>query len=201
MNQRNVVTPLAPLTLNVNQSYERNDGGCAATEDTDDNAANFRVNAVSSTPENMTFNCNSCVGVVCTAPPNGDCWKTQGTCKLGTCSYTQIGIGSACSDGDACTLGDTCNASGVCNPGSAAVCNTPPASTCSDPKTLVTYMTGTCSAATGCTYTKVTTSCPFGCNGTTLQCDPDPCTNKTCTTPPANGCYDAAGTCAAGACI
>src|SRR5262249_29862907 len=52
-------TPLAPLSNNVNQSYERNNGSCAA-HDTDDNTADFRFNASTSNPQNLTFDCNSC---------------------------------------------------------------------------------------------------------------------------------------------
>ncbi len=194
-------TPLAPMTANVNQSYERNDGGCAATQDTDDNAADFRFNAASSGPQNSSFNCSSCSGVVCDSPPNSQCWATAGTCSAGTCNYKQSATGTSCSDGDACTVGDSCDSSGNCASGSAAVCNSPPANACSDPQTLVTYSpAGVCSSLAGCTYQSTSTQCPFGCNGSTAQCNPDPCTNVSCTTPPTNGCYAAGGTCSKGSC-
>ncbi|HVU02140.1 MAG TPA: lamin tail domain-containing protein [Polyangiaceae bacterium] len=195
-------TPLAPMSSNVNQSYERDNGGCAATVDTDDNASDFRFNASTSGPQNAGFNCNSCTGVTCNQPPNGQCWAATGTCSAGTCSYTQFSTGTSCSDGDACTVGDACDASGLCVSGAAATCNSPPAASCSDPQTLVTFAAaGTCSSVAGCVYAKTTTHCDFGCNGTTKACNPDPCTAVSCNTPPTSGCYAATGTCTNGTCV
>ncbi|HVW24391.1 MAG TPA: lamin tail domain-containing protein [Polyangiaceae bacterium] len=197
-------TPLAPLTNSVNQSYERNDGGCAATIDTDNNAGDFRLNALSSNPNNSTStDCltSPCTGVVCKSPAS-PCYTSPGTCTAGSCSYKPFAVGALCNDGDACTTGDKCDASLNCVPTGATQCTTPPASSCSNANTLVTYSsTGTCSSSTGCSYTSTTTNCPFGCDGTAKQCKPDPCTSVTCNTPP-NDCYQAgSGQCVNGKCV
>jgi hypothetical protein len=193
-------TPLAPMTSNVIQSYERNFGGCAATQDTDNNSADFRLNALAAGPQNSTFNCNTCAGVVCNAPPTA-CYKSPGTCSTGTCTYTPLAVGATCSDGNACTVGDQCDAQLACVSGAAAQCTTPPANFCSDAKTLVTYASsGTCSTLAGCSYPTTSQNCPFGCNGTTKQCNPDPCTSVSCNTAP-NDCYQPAGTCTNGVCV
>jgi hypothetical protein len=194
--------PLAPTLTNVNQSYERNNGGCAATKDTDDNDFDFRFNATQSFPQNTAVNCNTCVGVNCVLPPNTQCWLPTGTCAAGSCTYTQRPTDSTCTDGDACTVGDKCNSSGSCVSGPAATCVTPPAAACSDPQTLVIYGSpGTCSSAAGCSYTPTSTHCQYGCNGTTKACNPDPCSLLSCNTPPPNGCYDPVGGCLNGTCI
>jgi MYXO-CTERM domain-containing protein len=193
-------TPLAPLTSNVIQSYERNNGGCAATQDTDNNSADFRLNALSAGPQNSSYNCNTCAGVVCNAPPTA-CYKSPGTCSTGTCTYTPLAVGAVCSDGNACTVGDMCDAQLSCVSGAVAQCTTPPASFCSDAKTLVTYASsGTCSTLAGCSYPSTSQNCPFGCNGTTKLCNPDPCTSVSCNTAP-NDCYQPAGTCTNGSCV
>lgn len=192
-------TPLDPMSADVSQSYERNFGGCAATEDTDDNAVDFRFNALSAGPQNSSYNCSTCAGVVCTAPPDS-CHKSQGTCTAGSCSYAPLAVGAACTDGDACTVGDACDAQLNCVPGAPAPCTTPPASFCSDARTLVTYPnSGTCSALAGCSYPSSSQDCPFGCNGMTRQCNPDPCTLVSCNTAP-NDCSEPTGTCTNGSC-
>jgi MYXO-CTERM domain-containing protein len=195
-------TPLAPLVNSINQSYERNNGGCASTVDTDNNASDFRYNPFSSTPANTNVSCaNPCAGVVCKAPPS-PCYSNPGTCSNGTCTYAPFTAGAACSDGDACTTGDQCDASLNCVPSDVEKCQTPPANFCSDANTLVTYAsTGTCSSSTGCSYSSSPTNCQFGCDGTTKQCKPDPCTSITCNAPP-NDCYQpGTGKCVNGACV
>jgi MYXO-CTERM domain-containing protein len=190
-------TPLAPMTTSVNQSYERNNGGCAARVDTDNNAADFRFNATSSGPQNHGFNCATatCAGIICKSPPNS-CYASTGTCSLGACTYAPFSTGATCSDGNACTVGDTCDATLACTSGPVTGCTTPPADFCSNATTLVTHPgAGTCSPTTGCSYTATDMPCPFGCNGTTKQCNADPCTAAvSCNTAP-NGCYNPAGTC------
>jgi len=189
-------TPLAPMVSSVNQSYERNNGGCAATVDTDNNASDFRFNATTSNPINSNYSCtaNPCANIVCKSPPSS-CYANPGVCTGGSCVYAPSVPGATCSDGNACTVGDTCDGSLNCVPGAALQCGTPPANYCSDANTLVAYSSaGTCSPSAGCSYSSTTTPCPFGCDGTAKQCKPDPCTSVTCTTPP-NGCYAAVGTC------
>ena len=51
-------TPLAPLSANVNQSYERKPGGAFGNgTDTNNNAADFILNAASSNPQNSSSGC------------------------------------------------------------------------------------------------------------------------------------------------
>ena len=51
-------TVLAPLTGNLNQSYERKPGGTSGSgQDTDDNASDFKVTSPSD-PQNQTSGCN-----------------------------------------------------------------------------------------------------------------------------------------------
>lgn len=51
-------TPLAPLSANVNQSYERKPGGAFGNgTDTNNNAADFILNAESSNPQNASSGC------------------------------------------------------------------------------------------------------------------------------------------------
>jgi uncharacterized protein (TIGR03437 family) len=51
-------TPLAPLSVNVNQSYERKPGGAFGNgRDTNNNAADFILNAASSNPQNSSSGC------------------------------------------------------------------------------------------------------------------------------------------------
>ncbi len=190
--------PLTPMTKNVNQSYERNDGGCSPNRDTDDNSVDFRFNATTSFPQNAAVVCNPCGGVKCIDPLNTQCFAATGTCKAGTCSYKQVTTGTACDDGDPCTTSDSCDVTGDCVGLVPTICATPPTAFCSDPQTLVTYgALGLCVSGTGCTYTPTNTTCPFGCNAATHQCSP-PCTTN-CSTPPP--CFDAAGTCVAGTCV
>jgi MYXO-CTERM domain-containing protein len=195
-------TPLPPLTASVNQSYERDNGGCAATVDTDDNLSDFRFNPISSGPANSNATCviNPCSGIVCKAPQSS-CFANPGVCVAGACTYAPFAPGAACNDGNACTVGDLCDGSQNCISGATNPCNTPPAASCTDSKTLVTFAAvGTCSTTAGCSYASTTTNCPFGCNGTTKACNADPCTSVSCTTAP-NDCYQAgSGTCVNGAC-
>ncbi|MFN2492989.1 MAG: lamin tail domain-containing protein [Pyrinomonadaceae bacterium] len=51
-------TPLKPLTANTNQSYERTPGGSAGNGiDSNNNANDFRFNAASSSPQNLSTGC------------------------------------------------------------------------------------------------------------------------------------------------
>ena len=195
-------TPLAPMTASVNQSYERNSGGCASTTDTDDNSSDFHFNAITSGPANSGLTCavNPCTGITCKSPPSA-CYKNPGTCVAGTCTYAPFAPNDACNDGNACTVGDTCDASLNCISGAVTPCNTPPADFCSDANTLVKYAAaGTCSTVSGCSYTSSPINCPFGCDGGTKQCKPDPCTTQSCGTAP-NDCNQAPGTCTNGKCV
>ncbi|HEX3598170.1 MAG TPA: lamin tail domain-containing protein, partial [Polyangiaceae bacterium] len=143
--------PLPPLTASVNQSYERNNGGCASTVDTDDNSSDFRFNPISSSPANSSASCAAiaCAGVVCNSPSSA-CFTIPGACSGGSCSYMPLAQGATCTDGNACTGGDKCDATQNCV-GAAVVCNTPPANSCTDANTLLTHSAaGTCSMATGC---------------------------------------------------
>lgn len=190
-------TVLTPLSQNVNQSYERQFGGCQPNKDTDDNFADFRFNSSTSYPQNTSSVCTGCGGVSCNSPPNKQCWVFPGACDLGTCDYDPKVAGASCTDNNACTVGDSCNGSGTCVVGAADPCNTPPSAFCQDASTLVTYAaTGTCAPATGCSYVSTPTACQFGCatTGGVSACEPDRCTGVSCTTPP-NDCYQATGTC------
>jgi len=196
-------TPLAPMTANVNQSYERNFGGCYPDQDTDDNLQNFRYNGSSSYAKDSTSSCASCVDVVCQLPPTVQCWKAAGQCLQGGCNYTKIDEGSTCDDGSVCTIGESCDASGQCSSGTPISCAAL-SSYCLDPNTLIEYNTGTCDDLLGCQPApKAPKDCPWGCNSSTLSCNSYPCGTNTCTTPPTNGCYSgAAGTCQTdGSCV
>ena len=57
-------TPLAPMTFNVNQSYERNNGGCYPDHDTDNNLSDFRLNGSVSYAKDSASNCTSCLDVI-----------------------------------------------------------------------------------------------------------------------------------------
>jgi len=57
-------------------------------------------------------NASCCQSTECTSPPNG-CYKTQGTCASGACSYSYNDGASCNADSDACTPNDKC-ASGAC---------------------------------------------------------------------------------------
>ena len=189
-------TPLAPMTLNVNQSYERNFGGCYPEQDTDNNSSDFRYNGSSSYAKDSTSNCSSCTNVTCQLPLSIQCWNPTGQCLQGACNYTQFDEGTPCNDGSACSTGEFCDASGQCGSGSPVTCNTPPAAYCSGANTLIQYNAGTCDPVQGCQYTpQAPLNCPYGCNSSTLACNPYPCSGP-CTTPPTNGCYTAdAGVC------
>ncbi len=183
-------TPLGPMSANVNQSYERNFGGCYPDQDTDDNSQNFRYNGSSSYAKDSTSNCTSCVDVVCQLPPTVQCWNASGQCLQGGCSYTQFAEGSTCDDGSVCTTGESCDVSGQCSSGTPIACNSPPTAYCLDANTLIEYNAGTCDDLAGCQYApKAPQDCPWGCNSSTLSCSPYPCGTNTCTTPPTNGCY------------
>lgn len=191
---------LPPMSLNVNQSYERKNAGCSPSQDTDENAVDFNVNGSTSHPQRSTTKCDPCSGVVCSSPPSTECYAASGTCSGGSCNYNQFAAGTSCSDGDACTIGDQCDSAGVCTAGSPNPCNTPPSDFCSDPNTLVTYdAVGTCDSGSGCSYGQTVTSCQFGCNGAVAACNPNPCTGVSCVTPP-NECYAVPGTCSGGTC-
>src|SRR5262249_6475852 len=118
-------TPLAPLSANVNQSYERNNGGCAGKEETHNNTPGFPFKAPRAGPQNNQVVCNSCSGVVCSSPPS-PCYSVPGTCSGGSCTYQPLANGASCSDGDACTVGDACDGSQACVSGAAETCTTPP---------------------------------------------------------------------------
>ncbi|MBM4364125.1 MAG: hypothetical protein FJ104_15705, partial [Deltaproteobacteria bacterium] len=194
-------TPLAPMTANVNQSFERLTGGCVPTQDTDQNSTDFRRNGSQSFPQNLASVCNLCDGVTCNSAPNRQCWQPRGVCANGVCDYTERPNNAFCNDSDACTVTDRCDGAGTCVSGAPRNCNNPPADFCLDQDTLVTYGAGTCSNPIGCSYPDTQTDCPFGCDGVAKECAPDPCTAVSCTTPPTNGCYTgASGTCTGGSC-
>jgi MYXO-CTERM domain-containing protein len=196
-------TFLAPMTLGINQSYERNSGGCFPSQDTDNNTADFRYNGSSSYPQNSATNClGGCADVVCASPPDPQCWVSPGTCANGSCGYDQLAANSPCTDNSVCTQGDACDVSGICQGGTPLACNTPPQNSCQDADTLIAYAAvGTCDDVAGCTYAQLAPqTCTYGCNGTTFACNPNPCTGIECNQPP-NGCYDSNGSCQTGACI
>ncbi|MCP4602102.1 MAG: hypothetical protein GY847_16565 [Proteobacteria bacterium] len=92
------------------------------------------------------------------------------------------------------------------DPCEGIVCDTPPASYCSDADTLTVHDTpGTCSGGI-CSYGSHTEACEFGCNEG--ACNPDPCDDVVCSTPPENECadsdnlrvYEQTGTCDSGDC-
>ena len=193
---------LDPLTANINQSYERNNGGCVPSLDNQNNATDFRYNGSSSYPQNAATKCQGgCSEVVCSSPPAAQCWTALGICTNGTCDYQRIPATTACTDDSVCTQGDACDGSGNCVSGTPVVCDTPPPPFCSDAVTLVQFEpTGTCDPGQGCTYVKqAPQACTWGCNGTTLACNPNPCDAVSCANPP-NNCYESTGTCAAGVC-
>jgi RHS repeat-associated protein len=77
----------------------------------------------------------------------------------GTCTHTNVGAGTSCSDGNACNGLETCNGSGACQPGTPVTCT--PSDQC--------HTAGTCDTTTGaCTN-------PVAANGTTCN-DGDSCT-------------------------
>jgi len=196
-------TQLTSLTSNVNQSYERNNGGCIPSQDTDNNAVDFRYNGSSSYPQNSATVCSGgCADVVCLSPLDAQCWDSPGTCANGSCSYNRRATGTGCSDNSVCTAGDACDASGTCQSGTAVTCNSPPNPYCANAQTLVTYMAlGTCDDVLGCQYLQTASqSCAYGCNGNLFACNPNPCDNVSCGSPP-NDCYAPTGSCQQGVCI
>ncbi|RKH18807.1 hypothetical protein D7V77_33520 [Corallococcus sp. CA041A] len=137
---------------------------------------------------------DACAGVSCDSAP-GSCHEAAGTCSNGVCSYAPKASGAACDDGNACTGTDACNGAGVCT-GSATHCDSPPgqcyeaAGACSNGTCSYTYKAAGagCDDGDACTVGE-TCNGNGGCAGTPVSC----------TSPPGQ-CYEAAGTCSAGAC-
>ncbi|MDP3236177.1 MAG: hypothetical protein Q8N26_25535 [Myxococcales bacterium] len=150
---------------------------------------------------------NPCTGVTCTTPPTATCmgstrkgFVSPGTCSNGQCSYAPQD--TVCSNGclNGLCLGDAC---------AGVTCTMPPPAQCANPMTRRTFAAmGTCAVGV-CSYTPTDSPCPFGCNMTTAQCNPDPCATVTCTTAPATTCnssntarrvFTTPGMCSAGTC-
>jgi len=149
---------------------------------------------------------NPCQGVTCHSPPANHCLDAStlvvpsatGTCSGGSCHYAETY--STCPFG--CDQGACVN-----DPCIGRSCNTPPATFCLSASTLRTFQTaGTCSGGS-CLYAPTDSVCVYGCVGG--ACANDPCAGKTCNTPPASACIDAAtlrtfgmaGTCSGGSCL
>ena len=196
-------SPLTAMISNINQSFERNNGGCYPNQDTDNNAVDFHYNKLISYPKDAASTCSTsgCAGVVCQSAPDPQCADSlSGSCSNGTCSYTPFNQGISCSDDDACTANDSCDGSGSCQSGTAVTCNHPPDNFCQDSLTLATYPASvTCDHVNGCVYTFTTSSCQWGCNGSTGACNPNPCTGVSCEQP-VNDCYEPVGQCSLGVC-
>ncbi|MCA9671731.1 MAG: hypothetical protein KC503_39300 [Myxococcales bacterium] len=138
-----------------------------------------------------------CANVTCNNPPSG-CYKAQGTCSNGSCTYAPDN-GKSCSDGNPCTQNDKCT-NGTCS-GSQIVCNTPPSNTCKDANTLTVFTApGSCNSQGSCAYASADVTCPFGCDGATGTCKGDPCATVTCDSPPNTQCYSTPGICSGGNC-
>jgi uncharacterized repeat protein (TIGR01451 family) len=90
-------TTLAPLTTNVNQSYERKPGGAFGNgTDTNNNASDFLLNAASSNPQNLSSGCldltTDDLAITKTDSPDP---VTTGTNVTYTITVTNNGAGSA----------------------------------------------------------------------------------------------------------
>ena len=148
-----------------------------------------------------------CANVTCNAPPKPICvtnttrriYSFSGTCSGGKCSYPY--------KDQSCTYG--CS-NGACNPDPCAnvSCTTPPKPKCLDTKTSRRWSSpGKCSSGK-CIYPYSDTACKWGCNSLKGTCNPDPCANVSCTTPPKNYCltstsarrYNKLGKCSSGKC-
>ncbi len=146
--------------------------------------------------------CNDdpCLSMSCFTPPSPfECYALPGVCENGICNYS-FQTNSECDDNNPCTISDHCDDSTLKCKGNNKVCNTPPASYC-NVNTRVSYsLNGVCEVNNNgaCTYTKIESSCEFGC--TAGQCKPDPCLSITCNQPP-NECYASIGQCANGQCV
>lgn len=154
---------------------------------------------------NDVCNTDPCNAVSCVSPPASTCrdaatrrsFEAQGTCANGACTYApqDFTCPFGCANG-AC-IGDPCI---------GVTCQTPPAALCLNASTRRSFQSsGTCGAGT-CTYASQDTTCAFGCAAG--ACNPDPCLNVSCTTPPAATCvngttrrsFTSPGTCALGTC-
>ncbi|MBN2497340.1 MAG: hypothetical protein JXR96_22305 [Deltaproteobacteria bacterium] len=132
-----------------------------------------------------------CAGVTCDSPPEpGVCYLVPGRCSSGACSY-DYNDGHICDDGDPCRVQDSCR-QGVCA-GVPMQCTSPPANAC-DGNTAVIYDSrGTCSGGQ-CEYGSQRVDCGAeGCADG--RCVGDPCAGVSCTSPPNDQCYEAAGAC------
>lgn len=113
-----------------------------------------------------------CYGVKCQTPPNA-CFREQGVCSNGNCSYIPMTGNPPCDDSNACTTGESCDSAGVCGGGTSKSCQTPPASpVCVSARVQRTYQPmGTCAAATGqCSYAFVDQMCQNDCDTATGAC-------------------------------
>lgn len=127
----------------------------------------------------------------CNAPP-GPCFTDAGTClePTGNCRYSPT-VGRSCNDLNACTLNDVCGADGGC--GFSAMVS------CMQSTNQCTDAVGVCVAPSG--------SCQFAPRAGACD-DGNPCTHSdscqgggcigtpySCTTPPNDVCFAAAGSC------
>nr|MDJ0766694.1 hypothetical protein [Myxococcota bacterium] len=110
---------------------------------------------------------------------------------VGTPMYVDMGAYEFIPEGDPCE---------------GVVCDTPPLNTCADVDTLTVYETPGACLGGECAYATHTEACEFGCEEG--ACNPNPCEDVVCDTPPANSCanadtltvYNQTGTCANGEC-
>ncbi|MFO0597973.1 MAG: hypothetical protein U0228_21910 [Myxococcaceae bacterium] len=140
----------------------------------------------------------------CLVPPPAVCvgnlrrsFQSPGACGQNGCTYTQTDT--------TCVFG--CQG-GVCNPDpcNGVFCDQPPAPRCNGNVRFSYSAPGSC-ALGSCTYSESQTTCQFGCNQSTGQCNGDPCASVTCTSPPLSTCngnvrhvFVSPGACAAGSC-
>lgn len=97
--------------------------------------------------------------------------------------------GSACSEGRMCTDRGRCAPPGECT--RDADCNEPPAPFCEEDTRVTFSGEGLCNFESGqaeCVYPREENAetCQYGC--TDGECQPDPCENKTCESPPPAEC-------------
>ncbi len=198
---------------------DRDGDGFPAGVDCDDDDPNINPGAAELCFDSVDNDCNALVDCEDTAPCAGMTCSPTGRCEGAVCrAPSEVGLcadgvdndgdflvdcadladcpqGSPCSDANACTLGDTCGAPGEgCVKASDRVCDAPPATQCF-------AQLGAClpDAGGACTYAVTSGSCSDG-----LACTvSDAClgdggcvgTPTSCVTPPAGGCFQAAGQC------
>lgn len=126
-----------------------------------------------------------CTSAECTTAPNG-CYKTQGACSMGSCTYSYNDGASCNADNDACTPNDKCQ-SGTC------VADTANAVTCIRREC---HSAPTCNKTTGnCDDTVATGACGGdGCSTSTGTCSTGTCSV------PSKDCTASNGVCKVGVC-